>query len=327
MLAAAAFAQPAEEVPGVVVAEASVQSFPLSAEALGTATANESVQIRPLITATLTAVHFQEGQLVKKGAKLAELENVEPLADVAAARATLVESETQYKRMFELYKTKAVSESQLQQLKAKRDANRAALAAAEARLAHTVITAPFDGRLGLRRVSVGSLVSPSTVITTLDDTSRIKLDFAVPEVYLSRMSQGLKVTAHSVAWPDEVFTGTVSSIDTRVDPVSRTVTVRSLVDNPQGRLRAGMFLTVTVLNENIDALVIPEQALIPERSQQFVMVVGDDSVVHLREVKTGRRRPGQVEILDGLKAGERVIIEGTQKARDGQPVNVLETRS
>ncbi|NND43834.1 MAG: efflux RND transporter periplasmic adaptor subunit [Xanthomonadales bacterium] len=313
--------------PGVVVAEAAVKSFPLAVEALGNARASEAVEIRPEITATLTAIRFEEGQTVEAGKVLAELENVEPLAELAAARATLVDSDSQYRRSRELFKTQAVAESQLQQLEAKREADRAAVAAAEARVADTVIEAPFAGRLGLRRVSVGSLVSPSTVITTLDDISSIKLDFDIPEVFLSRIEPGLVIRARSVAWPDYEFIGTVSSVDSRVDPVSRTVTVRSIIPNPEGRLRAGMFLTVTLLKENVVALMIPEQALVPERSTQSVLVVGADNRVEARVVQTGRRRPGEVEIIEGLAAGERIIVEGTQKARDGQTVTIVETQA
>lgn len=318
----AAWAQP--QPPGVIVAEAVMQPFPLSAEALGNARANEAVDIRPEITAAITRILFEEGQSVSKGDILLELENSEPLADLAAARAALVDSESQYRRSAELFKTKVVSASQLEQLEARRDADLAAVRAAESRLAHTVIRAPFDGQLGLRRVSMGSIVSPSTVITTLDDTSQIKLDFDVPEVFLARLERGLTVAAHSAAWPDLEFHGEVISIDTRVDPVSRTITVRALVPNEPSRLRAGMFLTVTLLKDDVVSLLIPEQALIPERSKQFVFVVNDQDLVDRREVTTGRRRPGQVEILAGLSPGELVVTEGTQSARPGQPVRIVE---
>lgn len=323
-LALAAAAQD-REPPGVVVAEAAMKSFPLAVEALGNARANEAIEIRSEITARLTAIHFAEGEMVEAGAVLVELENVEPLADLAAARATLVDSEAQYRRSRELFKTQVVAESQLQQLEAKREADRAAVAAAEARVEDTVIRAPFAGRLGLRRVSAGSLVSPATMITTLDDIRSIKLDFAIPEVFLSRIEPGLVVRARSAAWPDLEFVGTVSSLDSRVDPVSRTVTVRSVIPNPEGRLRAGMFLTVTLLKQDVVALMVPEQALVPERSTQSVLVVGAGDVVESRLVETGRRRPGEVEILEGLAAGERVIVEGTQKARDGQPVRIVDS--
>jgi membrane fusion protein (multidrug efflux system) len=172
-------------------------------------------------------------------------------------------------------------------------------------------------------VSVGSLVAPSVVITTLDDTDTIKLDFDVPETALSQVQEGLPITAHSAAWPESTFTGTVASVDTRVDPVSRTLTVRALVPNPKQLLRPGMFLTVDVVREEVTALMIPEQAIVPEQSRQFVLVVGDDGVVQRREVQVGRRRPGQVEITSGLFEGERVVAEGTQKARPGEKVQVV----
>lgn len=324
---AQAQAQAPRGAPAVVVAEVARQSFPLSVEALGNARANEAIEIRPLITATLMSIRFEEGQMVEAGSVLAELENVEPWSALAAARANLAESEAQFNRLSALYRTNVVAQSELAEITARREADLAAVAAAESRLAHTVIKAPFAGRLGLRRVSVGSLVGPDTVITTLDDTQAIKLDFDVPEVYLSLLATGLGVDARSAAYPDRLFHGAVTSVDTRVDPVSRTITVRALLDNEQGMLRPGMFLTVSLLREDIQALMVPEQAIVPERSQQFVWVVDDAGLAQLRQVQTGRRRPGEVEILAGLAPGERVIIEGTQKARAGQPVAVREEAS
>jgi len=317
-----AFAQNAAP-PGVIVSSVEMKSFPLAVEALGNASANEAVEIHPEITATMTAVYFEEGQLVQTGDRLVELENVEPLAELASARAKLVDSESQYRRSQELFKANVVAESQLQQLEAQREADRAAVAAAQARVEDTVIRAPFSGRLGLRRVSAGSQVNPTTIITTLDDTSSIKLDFDIPEIYMARIKSDLKIIARSAAWPEVEFIGSVTAIDSRVDPISRTIMVRSIVPNQEGRLRAGMFLTVTLLEESVEALVVPEQALVPERSNQFVMVVGADNIVEQRLVRTGRRRPGEIEILAGLVAGERVIVEGTQKARNGQAVTIM----
>ncbi len=328
LLPTSAWAQPGGQraAPGVVVSEAMVKSFPLSAEALGNARANEAVDIRPEITAAVTEILFEEGQTVGKGDVLLRLENSEPLADLAAARAALVDSESQLRRSQELFKNRVVSESELEQLEARRDADQAAVNAAQSRLNHTTIRAPFAGQLGLRRVSPGSVVSPSTVITTLDDTSRIKLDFDVPEVFISRLSIGLNVNARSAAWPDLVFHGTVVSIDTRVDPISRTITVRALLPNEDARLRPGMFLTVSLLKEDVQSLLVPEQAIVPERSKQYVFVVEGENIVTRREVITGRRRPGEIEVLDGLAPGDLVIIEGTQKARPGQPVQIIEQR-
>ena len=312
-----------QKAPGVIVAQAEVKSFPLSAEALGNARANESVDIRAKITATLTEILFEEGQEVQAGDVLVKLDNLEQVADLAAARAALVESEASFKRSSELFRTNVVAKSQLLQDEAKKIADEAMVSVAQKRFADTVVRAPFAGRIGLRRVSLGSLLGPATVITTLDDTHIIKVDFDLPEIYLSRLEPGLKVLAHSAAYPDQEFSGEVSSVDTRVDPVSRTVRVRSVMQNIERNLRPGMFLTVKLLNDSIKALVIPERALIPERSVQSVYVVGDNQLVEKRTVQIGRRRPGEVEILAGLSAGERVIVDGTQKARDGQPVSIL----
>ena len=317
------YAQRQETVPAVVVVTAEIKSFPLAAEALGNARANESVDIRPKITATITEIHFEEGQAVPVGDVLVKLDNLEQVADLAAARAALVDSEASYQRSSELFRTNVVAKSQLLQDEAKKIADEAMVSVAEARMADTIVRAPFAGRIGLRRVSLGSLVGPTTVITTLDDTDTIKIDFDLPEVYLSRLTPGLTVKAHSAAWPDHEFTGLVSSIDTRVDPVSRTIRVRSVMPNPGGQLRPGMFMTVTLLNESIEAMMIPERALVPERSAQYVLVVDENQRVERREVRIGRRRPGEVEILSGLSTGERVIVDGIQKARDGQVVKIL----
>ena len=316
-------AQPAAATPGVLVIRAEIKQFPLSAEALGTARANESIDVRPEITAALTAVHFTEGQIVNEGEILVELENAEQLAGLAAARAALVESTSQLGRAEELFKTKVVSASQLEQLKAKQEADQASVNAAQSRLEHTVIRTPFSGRLGLRRVSIGSVLDSDTVITTLDDTSTIKLDFDVPEVFLSSLEPGMPVVAHSAAWPDMQFHGVVSTIDTRVDPISRSLQVRALLPNRDGLLRPGMFLTVSLFKEEILSLVIPEEAILPERSKQFVFVVDSAGVARRREIQTGRRRPGEVEVLEGLAEGELVITEGTLKARDGRNVTVM----
>jgi membrane fusion protein (multidrug efflux system) len=313
----------AQEVPGVIVASVTRVEFPLTIEALGNARANESVEIRPKITETVTAIRFEEGQYVEAGDVLVELEDAQARAAVAAARAALLDSESKYERNQELFKSNLVPESEVETSAAQRDADRAALDAAEARLSDTVVRAPFRGRVGLRRVSLGSLVAPSVVITTLDDTDIIKLDFDVPETALAHLDTGLPVVARSAAWPDVTFEGEVASIDTRVDQVSRTVTVRALLPNPQHLLRPGMFLTVELLRRDVTALMIPEQAIVPEQSRQFVFVVSDDGAVSLREVRVGRRRPGQVELVDGVEEGELVVAEGTQKVRSGSRVKVM----
>jgi membrane fusion protein (multidrug efflux system) len=317
-LPAVAAAQP------VIVAPATTISFPVTVEALGTARANEAVEIRAQISERVTAIRFEEGQSVEAGAVLVDLDATRARADVAAARAALVESEAQLARAAQLREAQSIAQAEYDTRLARRDSDRAALAVAESALADTQVRAPFEGRVGLRRVSVGSLVAPDTIITTLDDTDPVKLDFDVPETALAHVAPGHAISARSAAWPDAVFRGEVASVDTRVDPVSRTVTARALVPNPEGRLRPGMFLTVTLLREDVQALVVPEQAIVPEQSRQFVLVVDESGRVEKREVRTGRRRPSLVEILSGLEAGEFVIAEGTQRARPGSTVEVID---
>lgn len=292
-------------------------------EALGNARANESVDITSKTTNIIAAIRFRDGERVKRGQVLVQLDDAQERAEVAAATAAVSESESQFNRSRELLNTQVVSKSQFEQLEATLKANRARLAAANARLEDTVIRAPFSGRVGLRRVSVGSLINPGTVITTLDDTSVIKLDFAVPENFLATLREGLAVRATAPAFPGRNFVGSVSSIDSRVDLTTRSVTVRALLANEDGALRPGMFLNVNLANDERSSLVIPEQALSPEAERQFVFVVTDGKAER-REVRIGERRPGTVEILAGLRADERVIVEGTQKVRDGALVRATE---
>jgi membrane fusion protein (multidrug efflux system) len=292
-------------------------------EAHGNARANESVDISSKTSNIVTAVMFRDGERVKRGQLLVQLDDAQTRADVAAAEAALAESERLYNRSRELMATEALSKAQFDQLEATLKANRARLEAAKARSEDTVIRAPFSGRVGLRRVSVGTLISPGAVITTLDDTSVIKLDFSVPENFLATLRVGLTVRASAPAFPGRAFAGKVASIDSRVDMNTRSVTVRALLSNEDGALRPGMFLNVSLANDEREALIIPEQALTPEAERQFVFVV-DDGKAARREVRIGNRRPGSVEVLAGLNAGEFVIVEGTQKVRDGVPVRTTE---
>jgi len=294
----------------------------LEAEALGTARANESVDVTAKVSNVVTAVRFAEGQQVRRGQVLIELDGREAQAELAIAEAALSESRSQFNRSRELYTTRALSEAQLEQIEATLKANEARVAFARSRLSDTVISAPFAGRVGLRRVSVGSLINPGALITTLDDTSMIKLDFTIPETLLSSVEAGREIVARSVAWPGEDFAGKVASVDSRVDPTTRSVTVRALMPNERGMLKPGMFLTVRLARGSSNALLVPEQSLVPEQGNVFVYVVRDDNRVEKRQVRTGERRVGEVQIVAGLAVGEQVVTEGTQKLRDGAPVTV-----
>ena len=303
----------------VVTQKVELQAVVDEIQALGTANANESIEIQPRVSSLIERVMFEEGQLVDKGDLLVELENSEIVAGLALAEASLSESRSLYSRSKSLANTQAISVSNLEQLLAQVQVDEAQVEAAKARLSNTVIRAPFSGRIGLRRVSPGSFVSNSTIITTLDDVSTIKLDFSVPETFLTVLSEGMKITADSLVYPDRVFSGSVASIDTRLDPVTRAVQVRAIIPNSDGALKPGMFMSVDLQRERGNQLLAPEQSIVPEGSRQFVYVVAD-GVAEKRAVQLGRRIPGFVVISSGLEAGEAVITEGTHKVRDGSQV-------
>jgi len=315
-------AQTDPAVTKVVTHVATPQRLLDEIEALGTARANESIEIRPRISSIVTRVAFTEGQLVREGDLLIELENNEVRAGLAVAEAALSESRSTYNRSESLASTQAISASSLEQLRAAMQVNEAQVAAARARLENTVIRAPFTGRVGLRRVSPGGFVDTSTVITTLDDTDIIKLDFSIPETFLTVVAGGMNIAAQSLVYPGRTFTGTVESIDTRLDPVARSVQVRAILENPDGALKPGMFLTVDLQRDRGEVLVAPEEAIVPERDEQYVFQVVDGKAVK-RQVTLGRRVPGLVEITGGISAGALLVTEGTHKIRDGSEVEVV----
>ena len=306
---------------GVVTAAASEGSVGLDIEAIGNAVANESAEITSKTVNTVTAIRFQEGQFVKRGAVLVEFDSAQARADLAATEAAFAESRSQYNRSQELLETKVLSQSQMDQLEATLKTNEAKVASARARLEDTIIRAPFDGRIGFRRLSVGSLVNPGTVISTLDDTSVMKLDFTVPQSYLFGLTPGLPIQAQIAGVPNKTFSGRITTLDSRVDPVTRSIVVRAELPNKDGTLKPGMFMTAKISAGATKALVIPEGALVPEQGKTFVFVV-KDGIATKREVIIGRRRPGEVQVMMGLDRGERVVVEGTQKIRDG--IQVLE---
>ncbi|MDH4258864.1 MAG: efflux RND transporter periplasmic adaptor subunit [Gammaproteobacteria bacterium] len=312
----------APESVAVVTAPVVEKPIAISIEALGTANANEAIEITSKAGNKVLEVGFDEGQWVRRGHVLVELDGARDRADLAAAEAALAESRSAFVRSRDLFAQQALSQAQLEQIEATLKGNEARVAAAAARVADTVIRAPFDGRVGLRRVSVGALVNPGTIITTLDDTRTMKLDFDVPESFLAILKPGLAVAAKSIAYSGESFDGVVESVDSRVDPVTRSIKVRARLPNPKGLLRPGMFLTVIVSREPLPGLVVPEQALVPERGEVYVFVVAGGRASR-RAVTVGRRSPGEVEVLTGVKAGERIVIEGTQRIRDDSVVHEL----
>jgi len=289
-------------------------------QALGTAQARESVAITAKVSDIVTRLAFDSGERVHAGQLLADMNSAAQRADVAAAEANLRDAEQQLRRGSELVGQQLIARSQLDTLKANRDAAAAALLARRAAVSDRTLTAPFAGVLGLRQVSPGALVTPGTVITTLDDDSSIKLDFTLPESALSALATGQTVVARSDAWPGQVFDGRIAQIDSRVDPQTRAIKVRAELPNPDGKLRAGMLLRVDVQLPQRQALVAPEIAIQQEGEQAFVFRVDAAGAVAKVPVTLGSRNEGLVEVASGLKTGDRIVVEGTVKLHPGSKV-------
>ncbi len=290
--------------------------------AVGTAHADEAVIVTSKVTGLVSAVRFREGGRVKAGEVLVELDSREMQAVLEEQKADRDNAARLYERARKLYEGRNVPRARVDDLYGELQSAEARVKAEEARIEAYYVRAPFSGRLGLRRVSVGALVDPGTEITTLDETSRIKADFRVPETALAHIAAGQGVTAVSAAYAGRTFTGTVATVDTRVDPVTRSVEVRTVFENPDERIRPGMFLTaefVAVIRK--DSVLIPEQAVVAGGDRQYVFIV-DDGKAARRDVTTGEHVDGDIEILAGLSPGDVVVTAGVQKIRDGAPVEV-----
>ena len=287
---------------------------------LGTALANESVQIVSNASDYLIELHINEGKRIEKGQLIAQLNDVEERARVAELSALLVDQKRQLDRLKNLAKTQATAQSLLDEQQTKVSTTQAQLDAVKARLNEMTIRAPFSGVLGLRQVSEGAYLTAGTVLTTLDDLNKIRLEFSVAEYYLALLKPGMAVNASSVAYPGQVFTGEIKAIDTRLDPVTRSVKVHALMPNDQLELRPGMLLNVKVTLEQVQALQISEKAIVPLQNKQYVFVLNKDNTVTQTEVQLGQRMPGLVEVVSGLQAGDEIVIEGTTKIRSGSVV-------
>ena len=309
----------------VVVETVRAQEWTDALRALGTVHAREAVTVTAKVSETVQQVHFESGQQVARGAALVTLSGQQQQASLASAEAALKEAEQQYQRYAQLVSQQLVARSTLDAQRATRDAARAQVAQIRANLSDRVIRAPFAGVLGIRQVSPGALLTPNATIATLDDISHMYVDFQVPESSLSAMVPGARVTATSAAWPGREFTGQVQTTDARIDPNTRAVTVRAVFDNDQSLLRPGMLLDVRLYRPDRQALVVPEIAVVQVGRDSFVYRVDAEGRVAQAPVRAGARHAGQAEIVEGLQAGDRIVVDGTGKLRPG--VTVVEARS
>ncbi len=301
------------------------QTFSNRVEAIGTLEANERADLTLSASDRVTAVYFEDGERVKAGKTLISLAQREQSALVESAEATLAQARQDLARLEPLAEQGAVSRAELEVARRNADSAAAQLRAVQSRQRDRVLVAPFDGVLGFRQVSVGSLVGPGDVVATIIDDSVMRLEFSVPSIYLSSITPGLSIEATSNDLPGRTFKGTVDSIDNAIDPATRSVRVRAMIPNEEGLLKAGMYVAVNLLAQPRQALSVAESALQPLGPETFVWVVSESDgapVVNKINIEVGLRQQGRVEVLSGLTEGQQVVIEGALRLREGAAIKV-----
>lgn len=303
------------------VALAPVQrvSFPRGVAAVGSLRSDESVVLRPEVSGRIQRLNFQEGARVAAGQVLVQLDDSVPRAELSQAQANLSLAQSQYRRSEALQKQGFVSPQAREESNSALKAQQANTALVRARLDKMTIRAPFAGMVGLRAVSVGDFVSEGQDIAPLVAIDPLKVDFRVPEMYLTRVQVGQALTLRLDALPGTQREGKVYAVSPVVDAGGRSVLLRATVTNPDGLLRPGMFARVQLIFSQDQALVVPETALAPSGDTQYVFRVRD-RIAQRVEVRVGERRDGQVEVLEGLSANDNVVISGLQRVIDGGAV-------
>ena len=329
--AAAAFAQGTGKGPGagpapampVKAVAARVAPAVDEASAVGTLRADESITVRPEVAGRIAEIRFNEGNGVARGAVLARLDQAELAAVLASSTAQLQWDTQRLERSEDLFHKGFISQQALDDQKTSLARAKAKLAEDQARLAKTEMRAPFAGVMGLRQVSEGAYVAAGTDIARLEKIDQLKLDFRVPETFLARLRPGQSVKVAVDAQPGREFTGTIYAIEPAVDEQTRTVLSRARVTNADLRLRPGMFARVQVaLGVRETAVWIPEAAIVPRGQENYVFRVANGKVDLVR-VRTGVRKVGEVEVVDGIAAGELVVTEGSQRIGPGSAVQVM----
>lgn len=310
----------------VIIAPAEQRDFADIVEALGTTRANENIIVTADTAAKIQEIHFQDGQQVQKGDLILVLDKDQEDAQLKAAQALYEERSVAFRRAGQLQQSSAISAATLDERRAQLKQAEADIEAIKSRIDRLVIRAPFDGVLGLREVSVGALIQPGDTITTLDDLSVMKVDFDVPSIFLSSLQAGQKIEGRIDAYPDRLFTGTVQTINPQIDAVTRTVRVRAIVPNPDMIMRPGLLMTISLARLPRLAIVVPEEALIKRGSDNFVFVVAKNNegkdIVNHRKVQINGRKVGYVEIVEGLGAGDKVVIHGQDNLSEGTMINI-----
>jgi membrane fusion protein (multidrug efflux system) len=294
-------------------------------EVLGVAKGRQSVTLTAATSQLVERVRFSDGQTVARGAVLIELKNTEQDAGLAQTQAKLAQAKQEYDRWVTLNQKGFAAQTSVDQYRSAYLSAEADVDAAKARQADRMIRAPFSGVVGLSDVAPGALVSPGSPIVTLDDVSAMRVDFPVPERYLTQLREGQQITARVDAYPGQSFAGHIAKLDTRVDERTRAITARAEFPNPGRKLKPGMMIRVAISHGRRQGLGAPETAVSVQGDSAFIYVLrpqGPRTVTEQRPVITGLRQDNFVELTDGAVVGERIVADGLNKIQPGQPVRV-----
>ena len=290
----------------------------------GTLLANESVMLSSEVTGRVTEIPFKEGSEVKKGTTLFKLDSSVQLAQLSQAQANLELSQNNVNRFSELQKSGAISKVKLEEAQAELNSAKANVQLAQANLAKTTIRAPFDGLVGIRKVSVGDVIANGQQLVNVEQINTMRVKFTVPEKYISVLKAGQDVAFKNETSGEDSYTAKITAIEPKIDIETRSVAVQAIAENKEKKLYSGQFVEVTLsAQKHDDATVIPDQALISLGEKYFVFKVENDAAKKV-EVTVGLRANSEAEILSGINAGDVVVTAGHQKLQDGVPVRVAE---
>lgn len=323
LASAAAWSQggpPGEHEVAVETTEVRATALQSSVKAVGTLLAEASAALRAEVPGQILEIHFEEGQYVTRGSKLFSIEATILEAEVNEAKANAERSRAAFSRARDLHGKKLISGTDYDTAQANMNVDVARLLSSQAKLAKTVIRAPFDGFAGLREINVGDYATIGQPLVDVVQLDPLRVRFSVPETLLPKVQVGLPVEVNADAYPGQAFTGTITAVAPRIDVQGHNLAIHASLPNPELKLRPGFFVSVIVsLGEKADALVVPEQAIWPIGQDKTVFVVVDGKAVQ-RTVRLGERQPGFVEVVSGLNHGDIVVTAGQMKIYDGASV-------
>jgi membrane fusion protein (multidrug efflux system) len=312
--------------PVVAVTQVQLEDWQPKLFAVGSLVATQGIFVTSEVAGQVRDIHFESGQSVAKGDALVQLDDSVDRADLAGLIAQRDLAQIKLRRFGKLLKDRSASQSDYDEASAQLDSAEAAVAAKEALIAKKHITAPFAGQLGIRILNLGEYLAPGAQIVPLDALEPIFVDYSLPERYLPRIAVGKQVRVKVAAYPNRDFEGAITAINPGVDKKTRSISVRATLQNAERLLRPGMFAEVaTLLPAREDLRTLPRTAISFAPYGDTVFLIEEQegrTLVERRQVTTGQAQGGRVEILEGLAPGDRVVMGGQMKLRNGQPVTI-----